>query len=160
MPSPLTTDNPWHAVADYSWRAAGLWAIDTANTNVWSTALHYLAVSSADVCLLQEHRLHGEDTLARAVSAAKHKGWSCKPNEALRTGTAQCATSSGTAVATKSGFGYHPSPDTAVAAGFSTRISHAWVSVACRGGVHFISIYLKHTEELSPDNLELLDAAA
>ena len=99
LPLPLSADNPWHAVADYSWRAAGLWAIDTANTNVWSTALQYLAVSAADVCLLQEHRLHGEDTLARAASAAKHKGWSCKPNEALRTGTAQCATSSGTAVA-------------------------------------------------------------
>ena len=160
LPLPLSADNPWHAVADFSWRANGLWAIDTANTNAWGTALQYLAVTAADVCLLQEHRLHGEEVINRATAAARHKGWQCKPNEALRTGAAACATSSGTAVAAKKAFGYYPSSDKAVADGFSTRISHAWTSVVCRGGIHIVSIYLKHTEELSPDNLAILDAAA
>ena len=30
----------------------------------------------------------------------------------------------------------------------------------CRGGIHLVSVYLKHTEELPPDNIEILDATA
>ena len=105
LPPPMSKDNPWHMAADQSWRSLGLWALDTINANIWGTALKYLEVSSADICVIQEHRLHGDDTIDRASTEAKRKGWACKPQQALRTGTAHAATSSGTAIAAKRGFG-------------------------------------------------------
>ena len=62
--------------------------------------------------------------------------------------------------AAKRGIGYRPSADNSIEQVFRPRLCHAWVSAVCKGGIHAVSIYLKHTEELYPDNIEILDAAA
>ena len=42
------------ALADSSHRKKGFWAVDSLNSNVWSTGMRYLAASCADVAFTQE----------------------------------------------------------------------------------------------------------
>eukprot|EP00972_Heterocapsa_arctica_P089592 13211379-Heterocapsa_arctica.AAC.1 len=65
-------------------RDFGLWAIDSLNSNVASTALSYLEDTTADVVLLQELRVDDEQALP-VQRAASRSGWSIAVEPALPT---------------------------------------------------------------------------
>eukprot|EP00969_Alexandrium_andersonii_P314472 13892230-Alexandrium_andersonii.AAC.1 len=62
--------------------------------------------------------------------------------------------SGGVAVCARKGLGVEPhrqAPD-----GFQHRIGGAWVGAVIRGGVHFVSVYLKDGDGLGETNLAIL----
>eukprot|EP00973_Karenia_brevis_P001227 168058-Karenia_brevis.AAC.1 len=68
----------------------GLWAIDTANCNSFSTlATAALARSKADVILAQETKRFTEAGLASAKAEAKRLGWNAHLSEAHPTAAAR-----------------------------------------------------------------------
>eukprot|EP00972_Heterocapsa_arctica_P002003 288113-Heterocapsa_arctica.AAC.1 len=65
-------------------RHFGLWAIDSLNSNVASTALVYLEDTTADVVMLQELRVDDEQALP-VQRAASRAGWSLAVEPAMPT---------------------------------------------------------------------------
>ena len=145
-------------LADAEWRARGFWAIDTANPNAWEAAKTVvISRTSADVTLLQEHRVVLQNGDGTAMSrAARRLGWNLQAASA-KAGAATLA-SAGTAVAARRGIGI-AAHDDLVADGYQYRLHFAWVGAVMRGGLHCGSIYLRDSEGLSPSNLAILGAA-
>ena len=83
-----------------------------------------------------------------------------RPEEALRTGISAGSTSAGTAVAARACLGYQPTGPGVMRSGVTHRVAHAWIAAVCKGGVHVISVYLRHSEGLSQENITILDAVA
>ena len=114
--------------------------------------------SAADVLLLQETRLHGDDAISRASNGAARFGWRATLSHAKR--TAANASSAGCAVCVKKNIGMRPHPGDVVIDGAQCRFHAAWVGGFLRGGLHCCSIYLKDSEGASETNLGLLQEVA
>ena len=115
--------------------------------------LSYLRRSAADVVGLQETRVINLDRCNAGMQAAKAAKWKVKltPAQVTEKGYA----SAGVAVACRAPYGMtHPQVQ---GWGFDgTRIHHAHLRVACRGGIHCLSVYLYTCEGLSERNCRLL----
>ena len=144
-------------LAEASWRQAGLWAIDTANPNSWTTAERtVLASSAADILLLQEtKRLLDCDRPAALASRSRRLGWNLQSSPALLTEFGRA--SGGTAVAARRGIGVNDQQQF-VRDGFEHRVHFAWICGVLRGGVHLGSVWMKDSEGASATNLAILGA--
>ena len=147
------------AVAEDFHRRQGLWAIDTVNANGWAGSESYLERSAADVVLLQETKCtSGRRTLAAERAAARAK-WGLLVTPAVD--TEQNGVSAGVAVAARSHFGMASHGCAAEGPACSRgRTAGGHVSIACKGGMHFISLYMWCSEGLTQRNLDLLQYAA
>ena len=148
-----------HVEIDDQWpQKAGLWSIDSSNANSWESARTVMAKSSADIELLQELKVHDPQTLMSAVSAAKHEGWKLRPTLAHK--TAADLGTGGVAVACRKHIGIIDNTELLVPEGLRHRICVSHIGAICKGGIHFISLWLRHTEGLSEENLMILYAVA
>ena len=118
----------------------GLWAIDSVNPNGLTGLIGYLSNSSAHIVLGQESKVVDTgDKIAKAQLQAKKKGWNMALAPALETEAG--GVSAGVAIAVNKCIGMTSNDISMVPDQFSTRIVCTHVSVICKGGVHFISIY-------------------
>ena len=146
-------------IADRVTHCAGVrvWAVDSANTNALQPGIDQVAQrTSADLVLLQEHRVH----LARCPAARgmlKRLGLNAWLTPARTTDAGRA--SGGPAVLTRRGIGITPH-DGAVPDAQRHRFCFAWTGAGIRGGVHVGSVYLHTAEGLSPDNLQVLHEIA
>ena len=125
-----------------------------------TAAIDYLEVASADVVVVQEVKLADMAPCLAAERAAKRAGWSMSVVPAVR--TERNGISAGVAVAARSHYGVAEKKgpcegDPACSVG---RLAANQVSIACKGGVHFVSMYLWCSEGLSSRNLDLLQTCA
>ena len=121
--------------SEIGWRqpkGAGLWSIDTANANAWSTGKRQiLGRSSADIVLMQETKLRAS-RIATAKGQAGRLGWRTHFGPALV--TSALGTSGGTSVSSRKGLG--SSPHELIKEDCCHRIGGAWVGAIVKGGVH------------------------
>ena len=104
-------------------KEAGLWMVDTANTNCWRTALiRLLSRTSADVSLLQEMKTAARD-IPSARTAAERAKWRAHVTPALTTSSG--GASGGTAIIARKGIGLIPH-DEIIKDGFGHRVGAAW----------------------------------
>ena len=143
---------------DVSWREWGHWAIDTANPNSWTTAREWLPRTKADVVLVQETKTFKPHLLKAMHGQAGRAGRIITPTPAHR--TAADKASGGCAVLVHKGTGLEDNTDKCVADGFQHRIALAHVNGIMRGGVHVGSVWLRHSEGLTPENMEILQTAS
>jgi len=144
--------------ADNWWRGCGLWAIDTANANSSHTALPWLQRSSADICCIQEMKVLDEGKLQACVARARGFKWRLHLSEARR--TAANLASGGGAVGVRSGFGSTDNTDVLIPEGYRHRIVLTHAAAVCRGGLHVGSVWLRHSEGPTEENLGILQALA
>ena len=146
-------------LSDDRHRACGLWAVDTMNPNSWTSAEERLLCRvAADAILMQETKVCGDEGVLKLEKAARDNGWSAVASQAWR--TASNFGSGGCAVLAARGMGIAPPPGLSVKGEFQHRIAVAWVAGFVKGGIHFISIYLKDGEGLSDGNMEILHEVA
>jgi len=92
--------------SEIGWRqpkGAGLWSVDTANANAWSTGKRQiLGRSSADIILMQETKLRAS-RIVTAKGQAGRMGWRNHFGPALV--TSALGTSGGTSVSSRKGLG-------------------------------------------------------
>ena len=129
------------------------WAIDTVNASSFQSAVNAVVLrTSADIVLLQEHRLlQGQDAQARS------RGWKSHLPPAWPTAAGRA--SAGVGIMACGGIGLAPHAD-AVPHEYSPRIAAAWVGGVIRGGIHCVSVYLRDSEGLSEANLAILTQLA
>ena len=130
------------SVFDIEHRKAGWWAIDTVNPNAWNTATSYLAISTADVALVQEAKVDDGYAREAAEQAARFNQWNVSLEPCLITKAG--GKSAGAAVGSKSFIGMttpapvkesqhlHP----------KGRFCMRRVAAMTKGGVHCGSIHL------------------
>ena len=146
-------------MSDDSHRECGMWAVDTMNPNSWTTAEERLLCRTAsDAILMQETKVCGDEGVLKLERAARDSGWSAVASQAWR--TPSNFGSGGCAVLAARGMGIAPPPGLTVKDEFQHRIAVAWVAGFVKGGVHFISLYLKDGEGLSDGNMEILQEVA
>ena len=91
------------------WAASGkkrVWIIDSANANSWATAKNnILPFTVADVLLLQEHKVSGDDARERIARQGKVWRWRALASAAHATGAARGSASGGCAVLAAGGVG-------------------------------------------------------
>jgi hypothetical protein len=68
--------------------------------------------------------------------------------------------SGGAAVLARRGTGIHDVTDCTIRDGMRHRLALSWVDTVQRGGLHFLSMWLRDSEGLSTANMELLEEAA
>ena len=153
----VNVEDPEALKADNGHRRAGLYAFDTLNGNVASTAQTYLESSSADVCFLQELRVRDE-ALRSAERQAKCAKWSLAIEPAAETEAA--STSAGVGVAVRSHLGHSESQMANVPQCAASRVKVTWMGAFCKGGIHLVSLYLWHSEGASCRNIDLLQVVA
>ena len=147
---------PTCLISDKGWAAQGLWAIDTVNGNCWSTlATTALARSRADIIIGQETKRDTKAGVDSAKATARQLGWNAHLSRAHPTAAANG--SGGGAVMVRRGCGLTPPEDQIVREPFRHRIALAWCDAVVRGGVHIVSVYLRHSEGLSQENMAILD---
>ena len=156
------TGVPWKPTAevskrDSSHRAAGVWAFDSYNGNAMSTAQTYLEQCAADVCLVQESRVAG-DQLRAAERAAKRSRWNLALEPALHTEAG--GLSAGTGVAVRNHFGHSCVLSDFRQPCIDTRLKVSWLRAYCKGGLFCLSACFWHSEGLSQRNLDLLEGIA
>ena len=137
--------------------AAGLWTVDLANPSSFATATDkVLKRSAADLVMLVETKKREADTDAASNMTAK-LGWrtSLSPAHA----TSLTGTSGGTAIASRKGLGHIPCHKQ-LREGFRHRLGAAWIGAVQRGGVHFITVYLKDGEGIGQTNQAILTELA
>ena len=150
---------PTGLVEERWWPKRGLWAIDTANGNSWNTlAPAMLSRSQADVLLAQETKIISHDKLRSAESEARRLGWNPVLSAAHRTAAAMGT--GGGAVLTRKGSGITDLTNALIQEGMRHRICISWVDAVIRGGVYCVSLWLRHSEGLSPANMAILDELA
>ena len=67
---------PFACLTDSSWKRQGLWAVLTANTNSWETAVTLvLPYATDDIVLLQETKIFRDRFRRSASTAARKIGW-------------------------------------------------------------------------------------
>ena len=139
-------------------RDAGIWTIDTANTNCWNAAVSpVLANTSADVVLLQEHKIRTDERMAAASRTAQTLGW--RSHLALAHTTALDSASGGVGIFCRRRTGLHAHTGI-VKEGYQHRLQASWLGAVMRGGIHLCSIWLVHSQGLSETNLAILAEAA
>jgi exonuclease III len=147
---------------DKKHREFGLWAVDTANANAWTSAAEYLKLTSADIVIHQEAKLRGTEKIDSAQSAAKTTGWSCAIN-GCGAGPAG-GPSAGVAVSARQHLGMAEA-DTDMSDPERKGISHRFImtklAAICRRGVHIASVYLHHgVGPKAEANQDILDVVA
>ena len=145
------------SVGDGSFRKLGLWAFDTLNGNVDTTALAYMDRAAADACVFQELRLRPQ-ACEQAERTAARSGWSLSVEAAVD--TAAGSTSAGVGVAVRSHLGLAMPAAPLHFDELRSRVQVRWMGAVCRGGLHLVSVYLWCTEGLSQRNLDLLQCLA
>ena len=141
------------ASADDGYRRRGLWAFDSLNGNVASTALVYLDRSAADVCIVQELRLANAQFL-QAERTAAWAQWSLSAG--LAATTLSGSTSVGVAAAALSQLGWLLPRQAVDVDELRTRVQVRWMVADCRGGLRLLSVYLCCGEGLFQRNTDLL----
>ena len=147
------------SIGDHWHRGMGLWAFETCNASSWKSLLdHALARSTADVLLAQETCIRGTDQISAASIAAGGKGWAACIGDAatLDSGWA----SGGCAVLASGGIGVSTSRNALVSEELRSRVQHALVGCALKGGIHCISIYLRDCVGIAANLDLLLEVAA
>ena len=144
--------------ASTTFRACGLWAIDTANANAWSTLRNYVARSAADVVVAQELKTLAGDATLSAEDALKTLRWKGRIGPCTKGPGG--GPSAGTAVLTRQHVGM-----TMPTCPYADECLHRFiinkVAAICKRGVHIGSLYLTDSVgPTSPDNLKLLDYVA
>ena len=144
--------------SDKEWRERGLWSIDTCNANSWTSAQLWLKKSSADLCVVQETKTLEGPQLDSLRNRARQIGWLAHPTAAHQTAASKA--SGGMLVAAKKGIGLAGHDDLLIPEGFEHRMAFAHAAAVLQGGLHIGSLWLKHSEGLSEDNLAILQVAA
>ena len=144
--------------ASTAFRACGLWAIDTANANAWSTLRGYVARSAADVVVAQELKTLAGDATLSAEDALKTIRWKGRIGPCTKGPGG--GPSAGTAIMTRQHVGM-----TMPTCPYADECLHRFVinkvAAICKRGIHIGSLYLTDTVgPSSPDNLKLLDYVA
>ena len=134
-----------------------MWLIDSFNSNVESTAKSYLQRTSADVVVCQEHRTRRKGKTKFEFWARKNK-WSLAAEVTIATSAG--STSAGVGVATRSHLGSARAVGCCVADCAPGRFASKWVGMACKGGIHVMSIYLATGFGINHANRDILDAVA
>ena len=136
------------------WRKTGLLAIDSLNSNSFHSATTARATSSADALVLQETKVKkAKSDWIRAE--ARKDGWRAEMSAAAPAGGH--AASGGVAVLVKSAYGLRTVPATELA----TEANRAVITeTTFLGGCVLASVYLRHTEGPSPENLAIMDDVA
>ena len=141
-------------------RNVGLWAFDTANSNVWNGAKDYMLRTGADSLASQEARVPSWE-VASMEQAARNAGW--------RVAISPCAItekgckSAGVSIACRNHVGMRNSLDIELwPPELRDRFSLKHVGAVCRGGMHIGSCYLVSTPAgiTAPVNLNLLHLMA
>ena len=141
------------------WRAAGLFALDTANPNSLDTACDkIMSKSLADITCLQEMRAKTPDAVDAAKRRLRGLGWNS--HFSLAKTTEADRASGGCAVAARRGIGVAPAGNDIIEEAYAHRIAAAHINAVVPGGFYVISVYLKDTEGLSEYNLRVLQEAA
>ncbi len=137
----------------------GLWAIDTANGNSAGTLEKcMLERSAADIILSQESKVWDDDRLASSTLAARNAGWNPIVTKAVR--TSEHHGSGGNGVFARRGTGINDATPQLVKPQFRHRLCVAWVDAVCKGGIYAISVWLRHSEGLSAENMCILEELA
>ena len=120
--------------------AAGLWAVDTINPNVWAGVRKYFDITAADIVIAQEARVRGE-AIEQAEQSAKLSKWNCSL-QACHV-TEKEGESAGAAVCCRAHIGMTAGPAdcSKVQAAHPGRVHVRKVGAVCKGGVHIISLY-------------------
>ena len=149
---------PTGHLGDTWWPQFGMWAIDTGNGNSWGT-LHAAVAkrSKADILLGQESKIFTQNGIRSAQSEARACGWN--PTFSTAHPTACNLGSGGNMVFARKGTGITPHLNVGIPDGTAHRIHLAWVDAVLRGGLHCMSIYLRHSEGLSEANMCILEVA-
>ena len=136
---------------------AGLWTVDLANPSCFSTAADkILKRSAADIAMLVETKKRAADTDG-ASSQASQLGWRASLSPAHA--TSLTGTSGGTAIASRKGLGHIPCHKQ-FKDGFNQRLGAAWIGAVQKGGVHFVTVYLKDGEGIGETNQAILTELA
>ena len=145
---------------DSSWKEAGLWAMDTVNPNAWRAGKEYLQHTLADVVCMQETKMRDGDAIAAVEAAMRNKGWRACLSPADLT-TAGRPTG-GVAIACRAMVGMTTvaTQETCSAAPYRHRLTATWLQGVVRGGIFILSIWLRDSEGLSPENLDILQQVA
>jgi hypothetical protein len=142
---------------DSSHLDAGVWAIDTYNGNVMTTAHSYIASSAADIVCIQEPRLAACDVPAAERAAGRIKwGLSLQPAAI----TDANSTSAGAGIATRSHIGMSTIPNLPWFANLDSRLHVRHVAGVCKGGIYILSAYFWCTIGLTGRNVALLESIA
>lgn len=109
-------------LGDTDWKQAGLWAIDTVNSNSWTTAeASILPRTAADVLIVQETKRGGDEAVQLLKTQARRKAWNFAASHALR--TAADSASGGCAVGVRRDNGISPRrPPTTVGSTTGSRL--------------------------------------
>ena len=144
IPLESTLEDDW-------WKKHGLWAITTSNPKSWaSAAANVTNKASDDVVLLQETKTFRESAMKVCGNTARRQGWNHCFGFAHR--TSGTMGSGGCAVLAKRGTGISDRHNRTVSDLVSHRATVAWISAIAKGGFHLISIYLKGTVGMNPEN--------
>jgi hypothetical protein len=135
-------------------RKSGLWAVDTVNPSAWPAAHDYLAVTSADACLVQELRCAPGRQVVKAELDAARIGWQLAASPAVV--TAANRNSAGTATAVRAHHGLARSTLDDLPPVYRARCTIRWWGAYAKGGVHLSTVYPWDTEGPSERNLEPL----
>jgi len=145
-------------IADACWKEAGLFAVDSANTNSFDTGeTQILRRTAADALLLQETKRFGDHASEQISRAGRKVNWNLSSSPALR--TAENKGSGGCAVGCRRGTGITAS-EAQVSDAVRHRFHLAWSSAILKRGVHLGSVYLKDSSGLSDENLLVLQEIA
>lgn len=141
-------------------RKAGLWAFDTANSNVWNGAKDYMLRTGADFLASLEARVPSWE-VASMEQATRNAGWRVAISPC--TITEKGGKSAGVSIACRNHVGMRNSLDKELwPSEFRDRFSLKHVGAICRGGMHLGSCYLASTLAgiTAPVNLNLLHLMA
>ena len=138
-------------------RDYGLWALDSLNSNVMSTAQSYLEATTADAVFLQELRIDGHPLLAAQRKAARSK-WSLAIAPAKR--TEADSLSAGVGIAVRSHIGMAPAANLVRFECCNSRVIITHIGAICTGGMFLVSAYFWCNEGASQRNLLILQCIA
>ena len=151
---PLAAPPSETSLADDTWVHQGCWVLDSLNSNAFRSAAHTRATTRADVLFLQETKVpvEGHNDL---LTQSQNGGWHAAHSPAHR------------------GEGNGRSGGVAVLARLHLGMEHAdaldldeeqhrvvWAYSTLADGCILASVYLRHSEGLSPDNRSILEQIA
>ncbi len=144
------------SIEDSSWKSKGLFAVDTANANSWSTLEDCVLVrSTADIITSQESKIFTDDRLDGASLAARAAGWNPILTSAHK--TAALRGSGGMGIFARKGQAVADLASNLVPEGYQHRIAVGWVDAVLKGGIYVVSAWPKDSEGLSDWNMGFLE---
>ncbi len=144
---------------DSGWKAAGLWAVDTANPNAWDGAMRYLEMTAADAVLVQEVRRRGHQVQG-AEREAERAGWKASIREAEVTEANGVTAGLAVAVRKHLGLSRLGGGGEECDGDLSARVHVRWMGGVVRGGLHLLTAWPHHTEGATERNIDILDQLA